>query len=122
MLWLGSSGDGVFKYNSLDFKNYKKETINNEKSLNSSFIHTLLKDKNNNIWAGTQEGLNIYDRELDIFNSVVFKENGDKLKFAVHAIREINDSTLIVGTHQSGLLKLVLEYLTKAKSQFQIWG
>ena len=106
MLWLGSSGDGVFKYNSLDFKNYKKETTNNEKSLNSSFIHTLLKDKNNNIWAGTQEGLNIYDRELDIFNSVVFKENGDKLKFAVHAIREINDSTLIVGTHQSGLLKL----------------
>ena len=25
MLWLGSSGEGIFKYNSLDFKNYKKD-------------------------------------------------------------------------------------------------
>ena len=106
MLWLGSSGDGVFKYNSLDFKNYKKEAINNKASLNSSFVHTLLKDNKNDIWAGTQEGLNIYDRKLDIFSSVDFKEDGDKVKFAVHAIREFNDSTLLIGTHQSGLLKL----------------
>ena len=106
MLWLGSAGDGVFKYNSLDFKTYKKEAISNVNSLNSSFIHTLLKDKDNNIWAGTQEGINIYDRELDKFNSISFKENNQEVKFATHAIKEFNDSTLIVGTHQNGLLKL----------------
>ena len=106
MLWLGSAGDGVFKYNSLDFKTYKKEAISNVNSLNSSFIHTLFKDKDNNIWAGTQEGINIYDRELDKFNSISFKENNQEVKFATHAIKEFNDSTLIVGTHQNGLLKL----------------
>ena len=106
ILWLGSAGDGVFKYNSLDFKNYKKEAISNVNSLNSSFIHTLLMDNHNNIWAGTQEGINIYDRELDKFNSVSFKENNQEVKFATHAIKEFNDSTLIVGTHQNGLLKL----------------
>ena len=105
MLWLGSSGDGVFKYNSLDFKTYKKEAINKTNSLNSSFIHTLLKDNDNNIWAGTQEGLNVYDRNLDKFNSITFNENGQEVKFATHAINELNDSTLIVGTHQNGLLK-----------------
>ena len=106
MLWLGSSGDGVFKYNSLDLKNYKKEAVNNQNSLNSSFIHTLLKDKNNDIWAGTQEGLNIYNRDLDYFKSVNFKKDGEKAKFAVHAINELNDSILLIGTHQFGLLKL----------------
>ena len=106
MLWLGSSGDGVFKYNSLDFKIYKKEAINNENSLNSSFIHTLLKDKNNNIWAGTQEGLNVYNRDKDKFRSVTFKKGDQNIKFAVHAVKEFNDSTLLVGTHQNGLLKL----------------
>ena len=59
MLWLGSSGEGVFRYNSLDFKNYKKESRSNNNSLNSSFIHTLFQDEKNNIWAGTQEGLNV---------------------------------------------------------------
>jgi ligand-binding sensor domain-containing protein len=106
MLWLGSAGDGVFKYNSLDFKTYKKEAISNVNSLNSSFIHTLLMDNHNNIWAGTQEGINIYDRELDKFNSISFKENNQEVKFATHAINELNDSVLIVGTHQNGLLKL----------------
>ena len=106
MLWLGSSGDGVFKYNSLDFKVYKKEAINNKSTLNSSFVHSLLKDKNNNIWAGTQEGLNFYSRDLDKFNSITFNEANQNIKFAVHAIEEFNDSTLLVGTHQNGLLKL----------------
>tara|TARA_B110000261_G_scaffold49160_1_gene58060 strand:- start:1399 stop:5526 length:4128 start_codon:yes stop_codon:yes gene_type:complete len=105
ILWLGSSGDGVFKYNSLNFKGYKKD-INNENSLNSSFVHTLLKDNNNNIWAGTQEGINIYNRDLDKFNSINFKKDGRKVKFPVHAITDLNDSTLIVGTHQNGLYKL----------------
>ena len=106
MLWLGSSGDGVFKYNSLDFKTYKKEAINKVNSLNSSFIHTLLKDKHNNIWAGTQEGINKYDRDLDKFNSISFIESDQEVKFATHTINELNDSILIVGTHQNGLLKL----------------
>ena len=106
MLWLGSSGDGVFKYNSLDFKVYKKEAINNKSTLNSSFVHSLLKDRNNNIWAGTQEGLNFYSRDLDKFNSITFNEANQNIKFAVHAIEEFNDSTLLVGTHQNGLLKL----------------
>ena len=106
MLWLGSSGDGVFKYNSLDFKVYKKEAINNKSTLNSSFVHSLLKDKNNNIWAGTQEGLNFYSRDLDKFNSITFNDANQNIKFAVHAIEEFNDSTLLVGTHQNGLLKL----------------
>ena len=90
MLWLGSSGDGVFKYNSLDFEIYKKEAINNENSLNSSFIHTLLKDKNNNIWAGTQEGLNVYNRDKDKFRSVTFKKDDQNIKFAVHAVKELS--------------------------------
>ena len=76
MLWLGSAGDGVFKYNSLDFKTYKKEAISNVNSLNSSFIHTLLKDQQNNIWVGTQEGLNKYNRDLDKFKSISFIESG----------------------------------------------
>ncbi len=106
MLWLGSSGEGIFKYNSLDFKNYKKESRSNNNSLNSSFIHTLFQDKKNNIWAGTQEGLNVFDRNLDKFNSVDLIDGNSKIKFAVHALRQFNDSILLVGTHEYGLYRL----------------
>jgi len=106
MLWLGSSGEGVYKYNSLDFKNYKKESISNNNSLNSSFIHTLFQDEKNNIWAGTQEGLNVFDRNLDKFNSVNLIDGNSKIKFAVHALKQFNDSILLVGTHEYGLYRL----------------
>lgn len=106
MLWLGSSGEGIFKYNSLDFKNYKKESRSNENRLNSSFIHTLYQDKNNNIWAGTQKGLNVYDRNLDKFNSINLSNDNSKIKFAVHALKEFNDSILLIGTHHFGLYRL----------------
>ena len=106
MLWLGSSGEGIFKYNSLDFKNYKKESRSNENSLNSSFVHTLYQDKNNNIWAGTQKGLNVYDRNLDKFNSINLSNDNSKIKFAVHALKEFNDSILLIGTHHFGLYRL----------------
>ena len=106
MLWLGSSGEGIFKYNSLDFKNYKKESRSNENRLNSSFVHTLYQDKNNNIWAGTQKGLNVYDRNLDKFNSINLSNDNSKIKFAVHALKEFNDSILLIGTHHFGLYRL----------------
>ena len=106
MLWLGTSGEGVFKYNSLDFKNYKKESRSNNNSLNSSFIHTLFQDKKNNIWAGTQEGLNVFDRNLDKFSSVNLIDGDSKIKFAVHALKQFNDSILLVGTHEYGLYRL----------------
>ncbi|MCH1547290.1 MAG: hypothetical protein L7S44_01855, partial [Flavobacteriaceae bacterium] len=109
MLWLGSSGDGVFRYNSLNFKNYKKKTISNKNTLNSSFIHTLHKDSNNNIWAGTQEGINKYNRNLDEFISVDITEKKSNIKYAVHAIYGFDDKNILIGTHQNGLIKLNIE-------------
>ena len=111
MLWLGSSGDGVFRYNSLNFKNYKKKTINNNNSLNSSFIHSLYKDGNNDIWAGTQEGVNKYNRDLDEFVSINITKESPNTKYAVHSINSFDNKNILIGTHQNGLIKLNIENL-----------
>lgn len=104
-LWISTYGDGLFRYNSIDFKNYKKERSFSESSLNSSIVHVTLQDSQNNIWVGTQLGLNLYNSDLDKFESIPLSENDKNLKFAIHAIAEYDENTLIFGTHEYGLFK-----------------
>ena len=82
-------------YNSLDFKNYKKESRSNENSLNSSFVHTLYQDENNNIWAGTQKGLNVYDRNIDKFSSINLNNDKNTYQSNVYDLVINNDEISI---------------------------
>lgn len=104
-LWIGTYGDGLFRYNSIDFKNYKQELNSKNNRLNSSIIHTTLNDKKNRIWVGTQHGINLYNRDLDQFENINLVNNNKIRNFAVHAIAEYNKDTLLLGTHENGLLK-----------------
>ena len=104
-LWISTYGDGLFRYNSIDFKNYKQERNSKEGSLNSSIVYITLQDSQKNIWVGTQLGLNKYNNNLDRFETISLSENGKKLKFAIHAIAEYDKNTLLFGTHEYGLFK-----------------
>jgi len=104
--WIGTYSDGLFKYNSIDFKSYKQELNSKEGSLNSSIVYSTFQDSQNNIWVGTELGLNLYNKAKDDFDEVYLLKNGEKVKFAVHAITEFDENTLLYGTHQQGLYKL----------------
>lgn len=105
-IWMGTNGAGLHKFNGQDFISYAHE-IDNPKSLNSSLIHSLFVDSGNRIWIGTEEGLNLYNRELNQFKTIDFypkKEKTQRIK--ISTIIENKDATLLIGTHQHGLFKL----------------
>ncbi len=50
-LWIGTFGDGLWKFNK------KQHSFSPGPDIADSFIHTLLKDKKNGLWIGTNSGL-----------------------------------------------------------------
>jgi len=103
IVWIGTQGDGIYSFNGLELKNYRHEW-GNEKTLDNSGVNTIFLDSNNNLWVGTDVGLNLYHRNLDQF--VPVKLNSQNSKVQIKAIGETDRNTLLIGTHGSGVLEL----------------
>lgn len=106
LIWIATNGEGLFKYNGTDLKAYKQND-NDSKSINTSIVNTIFIDSNDNIWVGTNEGLNKYDKELDIFQSIsISKNNLTNKDIPVFAISENSAGSIFIGTPTNGLYKL----------------
>lgn len=55
-LWFGTSGEGVYRY---DGKEFKQFTVND--GLSNNKIWSILEDSSGNIWFGTDNGISRYD-------------------------------------------------------------
>lgn len=69
VLWIGSAlNGGLIKFNK-DTNNIKvyKSDEHNDKTLSYNGIKTLALDNENNLWIGTQYGLNKFDKHSEIF-------------------------------------------------------
>ena len=68
-VWIGTADSGVFKLNTKtkEVKQYKNDP-NDEWSLPSNQIGKVLRDKNDNLWIGTDGGLAYYDEEEEHFH------------------------------------------------------
>ena len=103
IIWIGTKGDGIYSYNGLDLKNYRHEW-GNKKTLNNSGVNSVYIDSNNNLWVGTDVGLNLYVRELDQFAPIKLDSLNSKIE--VKAIGENEHKLLLIGTHGSGVFEL----------------
>ena len=65
-MWFGTNGNGISKFDSYEFKEYKHNT-NNKNSLSDNYINSFYEDKKHRLWVATSIGLNYYDRENDRF-------------------------------------------------------
>lgn len=70
-MWFGTQ-DGVNRYDGHTFKVYKPD-INNPYALHGVNIAGLIEDRHGNIWLGTEEGLNCYERDTEHFKLVIDK-------------------------------------------------
>lgn len=55
-LWFGTTGEGIYKY---DGKYFTQFTVDN--GLCNNYIYSMLQDKYENIWMGTENGITIFD-------------------------------------------------------------
>ena len=58
ILWMGTSSEGVCKVIKTGENKYKLISISTENGLNSNNIYFVLADNKNQIWAGTEKGIN----------------------------------------------------------------
>ena len=101
-IWMGTNGAGLYKYNSFNYTSYTQQQ-DNSNSLNSSIINSCYIDTSNRLWVGTEAGLNLYDRNLDVFKKIVLKDSFPNQKNRVYALMENRDGNLLVGTHEDGV-------------------
>lgn len=111
LIWMGTYGVGLNKYNGIDIVPYKQE-FDNPNTLNSSLVHTAYVDSSGLLWVGTETGLDVFQKEMDSFKHVSFYHNGLLLNnIVVTAIVEINDHSLLIGTIANGLFKVDIKSL-----------
>ncbi len=96
---------GLVKLNLKDFSyTIEKKNETSISSLSSDKISCILKDKQNNLWVGTEEnGLNIYFNSLNKF-PLYNSSNGLDNDF-VYSIYQLNNKNILIGT-ENGLYSL----------------
>ena len=116
-MWIGTNGAGLYKYDGVNYVAYEHNSnVNN--SINSNLIYLVYVDSHNRLWIGTDEGLCVYNRNLNTFETIdlqkYFKKN---TVISVKSIIEDNNGNLFLGTLSSGLLKLNIKtrHITKIK-------
>lgn len=67
-IWIGTSGAGLYRYDGVNYFGYKYD--NKPGSVNSNFIYSTFIDSKNNLWVGTDQGLCLYNRDLDNFTRI----------------------------------------------------
>ena len=115
MLWFGTKGNGIFRIHNYDQLNTevveKKNVVHYTVAdgLSDDQVFCFLRSKYRNIlWIGTEgPGLSYYSYEKQKIFTIAQNIDFDVLR--VHAICEINDSVLWLGTSGNGLLKVKIK-------------
>jgi signal transduction histidine kinase/ligand-binding sensor domain-containing protein/DNA-binding response OmpR family regulator len=111
-IWIGTSGAGVYRYDGVNYFSYKSNKKSG--SVNSNFIYTTFIDSDNNLWVGTDDGLCLYNRDLDNFTKINIEDvitKGYDEPITVKTIVQDNNGNLILGTYGFGLFKLNIKTL-----------
>jgi len=112
-LWIGTIGAGLYRYDGVNYLGYQ---YNQKKtgSVNSNVIFTTFVDSDNNLWVGTDEGLCLYNRDLDNFTKINIQDvitKGYDEPITVKTIIQDNNGNLLLGTYGFGLFKLNIKTL-----------
>ncbi len=116
LIWIGTD-EGLYRYNPLSGQTRYFSQLN--AGLSQNTIESLYLDRDGNLWAGTDDRLNVMYRGRDTFVSIDLKgsykpEITHNLIPDIQTFREGSDSILLVGT-ETGLCLLdryTLEYRT----------
>ena len=100
-LWL-CTGDGLVRYDGYDFELVTEGTDGSR--ISNTIVRSILAD-GDNLWIGTDNGLNRFDLEEGTFENINLYIDGDKSFKHIRSLLKIADGELWVGTRE-GVLKL----------------
>ncbi len=102
-MWFGTF-NGLNRFNGYDFEVFQHH-INDDRSINHSFISALFEDHNGYLWIGTSDGLNRYDPETNRFKSYRHHDNEPESisNNQIESIYEDSKNRLWIGTRNGGL-------------------
>lgn len=112
-IWLGTNGAGLYRYDGISYDSYKY-IIDDSTSLSSSLVQSSYLDSKNRLWFGTEDGLNLYDRENDRFKRIpneAFNAEND-VNISINSLKEDASGNLFIGTLNLGLFKMNLDNFT----------
>lgn len=119
-IWIATNSTGIYKFNGIDYTPYK-HVLNDSTSLSSNRVGCAFIDSKKRLWVGTENGLNLYHKELDQFSRITLDiqtPNNDN----VTAITEDDSNNLYIGTDGFGVYKLNLETLLVSKLKHSIFN
>lgn len=111
--WIGTNGSGLYKFDGINHTLYKFK-IADSTSLSNNLVFSTYVDKTNRLWVGTEDGLNLYNRDLDQFIKISLGKSIIK-NTSILSLNEDNSNNLYIGTLQQGLFKLNLKTLKITK-------
>jgi signal transduction histidine kinase/ligand-binding sensor domain-containing protein/DNA-binding response OmpR family regulator len=106
-MWICTNGSGLYKFDGVNYTSYKFK-VEDSTSLRSNLVFSSHLDKENRLWVGTEDGLNLYNRDLDQFEKIPVG-NTDEIGISVLSIKEDHHGNLLIGTRGLGLFMLNLE-------------
>ncbi|MDA6070830.1 hybrid sensor histidine kinase/response regulator [Flavobacterium sp. AC] len=120
-IWIGTNGTGLYRYDGVNYFGY--EYNKKPGSLNSNFIYATFLDADNNLWIGTDDGLCLYNRDLDNFTKINIEDvitKGYDEPITVKTIIQDNNGNLILGTYGFGLFRLNIKTLQASLVQSKV--
>lgn len=110
-IWIGTNGAGLYRYDGINYFGYgynQKKTG----SVNSNVIYCVFVDSYNNLWVGTDDGLCLYNRDLDNFTKINIQDaitKGYEEPITIKTINQDKEGNLILGSYGFGIFKLNLK-------------
>lgn len=103
-MWFGTR-DGLNRYDGKTIKKYKNDPSNHNSLIFDDYIYTIVEDRYQKLWVGTQRGVSYYSPETDSFEQIDYRIAGQKdpSSFAVLSILPANDGKIWFAT-TDGLL------------------
>lgn len=94
IMWIGTNGAGLYKFDGVNYVSYEQNAkVTN--SINSNLIYATYIDTHNRLWVGTDEGLCLYNRDLNSFESIdIQKKVKKETVISVKSIIEGNNGNL----------------------------
>lgn len=105
IIWIATE-DGLNRYDGAKFTVYKHDK-RNPNSLLNNYVRVLYEDSRKRLFVGSLKGLQIYDRETDMFTTIPMKFiNGGKAEANISSIIERKNGEILVGTSGHNLFSL----------------